>query len=373
MNENPGYKTFRSMGRFTSGGAEKRVTIVGIGDLGGTMIKELLMNRQDDLPRCFSYALPPDLPLEKTRQGLMENYSRTDGSDKRTGSIFGGIKDEDIMRFKEERRTVLSNNEPKPVSNGFSSNRDWLDRRLLVMNPAYAKLRSLGNNMVDWARDIVYNSDTIFIISDLMDESLDICLLLDAFSNRAGRRLIIFLIQSKRYKDIWNVQFLNKRIQEVALRAACVIIVPPINSGNLGVMPDILVALYNLIDHTGTVNIDLADIRNIAGYGNIGMMGVGTATGTNRAEKAIKKAISHPMLEIDLEGIERVIVCVNGGEDMTIEEAENVSYFISKRIREGAKIIWGAHVSEELRDHLEVVLLVGLTPHQALLHHYAET
>lgn len=79
------------------------------------------------------------------------------------------------------------------------------------------------------------------------------------------------------------------------------------------------------------------------------------------------------MLDIDLAGIERAIVYVNGGEDMTIEEAESASYYISKEIREGAKIIWGANVTPELNEQIEIVLLVGLTPHQALLHHYAGT
>ena len=254
------------MGSFASDGKGERVTVVGIGEQGGAMVEELLMNRISGIPHSFSYVLPPTSALTKTQDNLMRFGERRHGGD--------------------ERRNIYE------ISGEGPLDENWLDRTLMAVNPAYARLRSFGNNMVDWARDVVYNSDIIFLISDLIDESLDICLLLDAFSNKAGRRLIVFLIQSERYKNIWNVQFLNKRIQEVAFRPACVIITPPIGSGNFGTMPEILIALYNLIRHTGTINIDLADIKNIAGYGNIGMMGVGAATGENRAEDAIKEAIS---------------------------------------------------------------------------------
>jgi len=250
---------------------------------------------------------------------------------------------------------------------------DWLERTLLVRNPAFTRLRSFDPTLVRIGMEIVEKSRSLIIVSDLREDSLDVCLLLNALCVREGKRDLFFLIQSETYRDIWTVQFLNKCIQGVAMCANSVIMVPPVSDKNLGAAAEVLSALHNLINHTGTVNIDLADIKHIAGFGNIGMMALGKGTGEARTEMAVKSCLSHPMLDIDLEGIERAIVCVNGGEDMTIEEAESASYYISKKIREGAKIIWGAHVSLELNNRLEVVLLVGLTPHQALLHHYAGT
>jgi len=211
------------------------------------------------------------------------------------------------------------------------------------------------------------------VVSDLAEESLDACLLLDALCNRAGKRDVLFLVQPEKYRDIWTVQYLNKRIQGIARCADSVLMLPPIAEGDMDDFLSVVSAHFRMVTRPGTVNIDLADVRHIAGYGNIGLIGAGKARGGDRARNAAKRALDHNMLDIDLAGIDRAIVCVNGGEDMTIEEAESASYYISKRIREGSKIIWGANVSPEMNDRIEVVLLVGLTPHQALLHHYAGT
>jgi len=305
----------------------EKVTVIGVGEKGGDALAELRTIRDNPFISSFRYVRSPASPKDNTDEGRPDK--------------------------------IDTNN--------------WLDRTLLGRNPAYTRLRNFDSEKVKWAMDMVKKSDTLFVMSDLMDESLDICLLLDALGTKAGRRVILFLIQSDRYKDIWELQFLNKRIQEVAMCAAGTMITPPIKFINLRGLPEILLALYGMIQYASTVNIDLADIKNITGFGNIGMMGVGRAGGSNRTREAVRKVLTHPMLDIDLEGIERAIVYVNGGEDMTIEEAESASYYISKKIREGAKIIWGANVTPELNEQIEIVLLVGLTPHQALLHHYAGT
>ena len=379
------------------------VTIIGVGENGSGVLDALLKNDflQDLQP--YSYVLIPVTSSRKNSRDLRVECA----SINRDGTNSPAEESVDTVSQFRARFPILSRlfkretagdespepddcprsggndgrnderkdgrNDGRNIRDHESPVEDWLDRTLLVRNHAFTRLRSLDPSLVRIGMEIVENSNSLIIVSDLREDSLDICLLLDALCVREGKRDLFFLIQSESYRDIWTVQYLNKCIQEVAMCANSVIMVPPVSDENMEAAAEVLSALHNLIDHTGTVNIDLADIKHIAGFGNIGMMALGKGTGEARTEQAVKSCLSHPMLDIDLEGIERAIVCVNGGEDMTIEEAESASYYISKKIREGAKIIWGAHVSLELNDRLEVVLLVGLTPHQALLHHYAGT
>ena len=347
------------------------VTVIGVGEKGGDALEELKEIQDNPFTSSFRYVRPP-ISMGGKNTRMDESIANTDVKFSWENNTIETVNDDELkLEFLRSGFTPQSGIDKEHSDDIFSDN--WLDRALLGRNPAYTRLRNFDSHKVKWAMDIVKHSDTLFILSDLMDESLDICLLLDALGNKADRRVILFLIQSDRYKDIWDVQFLNKRIQEVAMCAAGTMITPPTKFINLRGLPEILLALYGMIQYASTVNIDLADIRNITGFGNIGMMGVGRARGSNRTRKAVRKALTHPMLDIDLAGIERAIVYVNGGEDMTIEEAESASYYISKKIREGAKIIWGANVTPELNEKIEIVLLVGLTPHQALLHHYAGT
>ncbi len=351
---------------------EEKVIVIGVGEKGRDALEELRMTKENPFTSTFQYVKAPGSARGKKKrmddsEPNKESRFRRDNNPMETAVI-------DNEKNLEYSMSNLFPENDEMIGDSLETNTEnWLDRALLGRNPAYTRLRNFERDKVKWAMDMVKNYDTLFILSDLMDESLDICLLLDALGNKTGRRVIMFLIQSDRYKDIWNVQFLNKRIQEVAMCAAGTMITPPTKFINLRGLPEILLALYGMIQSASTVNIDLADIRNITGFGNIGMMGVGRGGGSNRTREAVRKALSHPMLDIDLDGIERAIVHVNGGEDMTIEEAESASYYISKKIREGAKIIWGANVTPELNEQIEIVLLVGLTPHQALLHHYAGT
>lgn len=246
---------------------------------------------------------------------------------------------------------------------------DWLDRPLLLSNPAYKILRGFDTDMVRRVSDIVKRTDVLFLISDLEDDDTEICLLFDALCTKYDKRDIIFLIRSDVQLGFGNYQYINKQIQNLGVGSDGVILVPGTDgSGYRGFM-DILSGLYHMIYTTGMVNIDLADIKNITGFGNVGMMGVGRGSGLSRINNAIESVLKHPMLDVDLEHIKRAIICVCGGEDMTMEESEKCSVRIADKLRDEAKIIWGAYISPEMEGMAEILLLVALTPNQALLHH----
>jgi cell division protein FtsZ len=123
--------------------------------------------------------------------------------------------------------------------------------------------------------------------------------------------------------------------------------------------------IAELVTKAGLVNLDFADIRSVMGDGGVAMIGVGESDTENRAIEAVEKAISNPLLDVDISGANGALINVLGGSDMTLEEARKVVEAISEKLDEDAKIIWGAQISEDLENTIRAMLIVtGVTSPQ---------
>jgi len=116
--------------------------------------------------------------------------------------------------------------------------------------------------------------------------------------------------------------------------------------------------IAELITKTGLVNLDFADIRTVMGKGGVAMIGVGESDSESRAVEAVEKAISNPLLDVDITGANGALINITGGADMTLEEARKVVETISERLDDDARIIWGAQISEDLDKTLRAMLIV---------------
>jgi len=116
--------------------------------------------------------------------------------------------------------------------------------------------------------------------------------------------------------------------------------------------------IAELITKAGLVNLDFADIRTVMGKGGVAMIGVGESDSENRAVDAVEKAISNPLLDVDISGANGALINISGGEDMTLEEARRVVETISDKLDEDARIIWGAQISEDLGKTVRALLIV---------------
>jgi len=116
--------------------------------------------------------------------------------------------------------------------------------------------------------------------------------------------------------------------------------------------------IAELVTKAGLVNLDFADIRAVMENGGVALIGVGESDSENRAVEAVEKAVSNPLLEVDVAGASGALINVCGGPDMTLNEARRVVETISDRISEDAKIIWGAQIMEDLAGTLRVLLIV---------------
>ncbi len=108
----------------------------------------------------------------------------------------------------------------------------------------------------------------------------------------------------------------------------------------------------------GLVNLDFADIRTVMGRGGVAMIGVGESDSQNRAEESVQKALSNPLLDVDISKANGALINVSGGPDMTLEEAKRVVEAVSNKLSEDARIIWGAQVMEDLTKTIKVMLII---------------
>lgn len=116
--------------------------------------------------------------------------------------------------------------------------------------------------------------------------------------------------------------------------------------------------ITELITKPNLVNLDFADIRTIMGGGGVAMIGLGEADSADKAEKSVTEALESPLLDVNISNASNVLVNVNGGPNMQIEEAQGVVELLNERVAQDARIIWGAGVDEELQGTIRTMIVI---------------
>jgi cell division protein FtsZ len=117
--------------------------------------------------------------------------------------------------------------------------------------------------------------------------------------------------------------------------------------------------ITDLITTPGLINVDFADVRTIMADAGSAVMGIGRATGENRAKQAAERAISSPMLETSMEGAKGVLLSVAGPSEMTLHEATEAARVVSDHAHEDADIIFGAIVDDDLDPEMKVTVIAA--------------
>lgn len=107
--------------------------------------------------------------------------------------------------------------------------------------------------------------------------------------------------------------------------------------------------ISDLITTPGIVNVDFADVKAIMENTGPSLMGIGKASGENRAVEAAKQAINSPLLELSIDGAKGVLFNVSGGADLTMLEINEAADIITESIDPDAKVIFGAITDESLK------------------------
>jgi cell division protein FtsZ len=116
--------------------------------------------------------------------------------------------------------------------------------------------------------------------------------------------------------------------------------------------------ISDIINIPGRVNVDFADVKTIMSEMGMALMGIGSASGPNRASEAARSAINSPLLEdIDIEGATGILINITGTSSMTLHEISEASTLIQEAAHEDANIIFGAVIDETIGDQLRVTVI----------------
>jgi len=115
------------------------------------------------------------------------------------------------------------------------------------------------------------------------------------------------------------------------------------------ILRNALKGLVEIIATPGIINVDFADVKNIMQDAGIAIVGVGLATGADRAVKAVQSALHSPLLETSPEGAKAVLLGITGGRDLKMNEVNDAAKIVAQTADPSARIIFGAYYDRNLK------------------------
>jgi cell division protein FtsZ len=115
--------------------------------------------------------------------------------------------------------------------------------------------------------------------------------------------------------------------------------------------------ITDLITEPGLVNLDFADVRTIMRDAGSALMGIGRASGENRAAEAARIAVSSPLLEASIEGATGILLNVTGGSDIGLFEVNEAAEVVTGAADQNANVIFGAVIDDSIGDEVQVTVI----------------
>ena len=115
--------------------------------------------------------------------------------------------------------------------------------------------------------------------------------------------------------------------------------------------------ISDLITTHGLINLDFADVKAVMQNAGSALMGIGHASGENRALEAAQQAIASPLLEVSIDGARGVLFNVTGGPDMSMHEINEAAEAITAAVDSEANIIFGATLDPEMSDQIKITVI----------------
>jgi cell division protein FtsZ len=115
--------------------------------------------------------------------------------------------------------------------------------------------------------------------------------------------------------------------------------------------------ITDLVTVPGLINLDFADVRTIMSDAGSALMGIGVASGENRAAEAARTAVSSPLLEASIEGATGVLLNITGGSDIGLFEVNEAAEVVTSAADQNANVIFGAVIDQGLKDEVRVTVI----------------
>lgn len=116
-------------------------------------------------------------------------------------------------------------------------------------------------------------------------------------------------------------------------------------------------SVSDLIVDDAFINVDFADVTSVMANAGYAHMGIGSASGKDKAEQAAKEAISSPLLETSIKGAQGILISMSVSPDVSLDDAELASSLITSEANPGANIIWGVSFDTDLEDEMRVTVI----------------
>ncbi|MBS5947456.1 cell division protein FtsZ [Winkia sp. UMB3158] len=117
--------------------------------------------------------------------------------------------------------------------------------------------------------------------------------------------------------------------------------------------------ITDLITTAGLINVDFADVKSVMKDAGSALMGIGTASGEDRAVQAAEMAIASPLLEASIEGAHGALLFFQGGSNMGLFEIQKAAELVRESAHEEANIIFGASIDEAFGDEVRVTVIAA--------------
>lgn len=115
--------------------------------------------------------------------------------------------------------------------------------------------------------------------------------------------------------------------------------------------------ISDLIAKPGLINVDFADVKTIMFDKGSALMGIGVATGENRATEAAKKAISSPLLETSIDGAHGILMNITGGANLSLYEVQEAADLVTSAADVEVNVIFGSVINESLKEEIIVTVI----------------
>ncbi len=115
--------------------------------------------------------------------------------------------------------------------------------------------------------------------------------------------------------------------------------------------------ISDLIAVPGLINLDFADVKTIMTNKGSALMGIGVATGENRAAEAAKKAISSPLLETSIDGAQGVLMNITGGTNLSLYEVQEAADIVATASDQDVNMIFGSVINDDLKEEIVVTVI----------------
>jgi cell division protein FtsZ len=120
--------------------------------------------------------------------------------------------------------------------------------------------------------------------------------------------------------------------------------------------------ISDLVNHSGLINVDFADVRSIMAEGGAAIIATGRGVGPGRVQKAALAATRSELLGVTVDGARGVLFNVVGGPKMNLLDIEEAAQIITSRVQPGANVIFGAAINGALEDEIRItVIATGFT------------